>query len=491
MDPQQWYLEEQLRRRESEVSELRGNLDELRTKFFQLERAFEINLQLQTRREVEFNRMKQGSRELQELHGETLQTRTELSSRLTNAITEKDHWKSAFLQQREFIKRKKIECDGAVGLVKRECEDILKMTRETAEKQFQELIELYNGAREKIIRLEEQIETNETTVRERENRTFELANLLETLKRFHLDVGSVCQLVAEALKNLTERGNLFEEGMKNLRHLAWTTEDRVDEPELTLLREQNSVLREVVKNLRKKLQVPHRPHNEIPERENGQLSYSTSREIQTNSTNFNDDLPTGSTLIENLNPIPSNSTGTLKLTHRGNYDTKDREKQNDAAPTEAAGGRADEDRKSEFDIESKPIDRRDRVLCIETHSNGLFYEEYIFKLSIDREIKVKYPVALNNNEGAVKMLFVDNESEYARAPLDGILMFFKNIYVSVNVKQTGVPCGTQTANIKTSNSSAQTSITGMKSFSRLNAGITVSKQFFRLFTMQARNGKVQ
>lgn len=62
MDPQQWYLEEQLRRRESEVSELRGNLDELRTKFFQLERAFEINLQLQTRREVEFNHMKQGSR---------------------------------------------------------------------------------------------------------------------------------------------------------------------------------------------------------------------------------------------------------------------------------------------------------------------------------------------------------------------------------------------------------------------------------------------
>lgn len=33
--------------------------------------------------------------------------------------------------------------------------------------------------------------------REQENRGFELANLLETLKRFDVDVGSVCQLTAE------------------------------------------------------------------------------------------------------------------------------------------------------------------------------------------------------------------------------------------------------------------------------------------------------
>lgn len=61
MDTQQRRLEEQLRRRESEVSELRRNLAELRAKFFQLERAFEINLQSQGRREAEFNRMKQES----------------------------------------------------------------------------------------------------------------------------------------------------------------------------------------------------------------------------------------------------------------------------------------------------------------------------------------------------------------------------------------------------------------------------------------------
>lgn len=58
MDSRQRYLEEQLQRRESEASELRRNLHELSGKFFQLERAFEINLQSQALQEVEFNRMK-------------------------------------------------------------------------------------------------------------------------------------------------------------------------------------------------------------------------------------------------------------------------------------------------------------------------------------------------------------------------------------------------------------------------------------------------
>lgn len=58
MGRNQRYLEEQLQRRESEVSELRRNLRELEGKFFQLERAFQVNLQLQNRREVEFNRVK-------------------------------------------------------------------------------------------------------------------------------------------------------------------------------------------------------------------------------------------------------------------------------------------------------------------------------------------------------------------------------------------------------------------------------------------------
>lgn len=37
-----------------------------------------------------------------------------------------------------------------MDLVKRECEDILKQTRESAEKQFHEMVELYNESREKV-----------------------------------------------------------------------------------------------------------------------------------------------------------------------------------------------------------------------------------------------------------------------------------------------------------------------------------------------------
>lgn len=45
--------------------------------------------------------------------------------------------------------------------------------------------------------LEGQVGEYEDLKREHENRSFELANLLEILKRFDVDVGSVCQLGAE------------------------------------------------------------------------------------------------------------------------------------------------------------------------------------------------------------------------------------------------------------------------------------------------------
>ena len=57
MDPRRRCLEEQLQRKESEASELRRNLRELGSKFQQLERAFEMNLQSQVYLEVELNRV--------------------------------------------------------------------------------------------------------------------------------------------------------------------------------------------------------------------------------------------------------------------------------------------------------------------------------------------------------------------------------------------------------------------------------------------------
>lgn len=49
-----------------------------------------------------------------------------------------------------FVFREKIGWGNAMDLVKRECEDVLKQTRESAEKQFHEMAELYNESREKV-----------------------------------------------------------------------------------------------------------------------------------------------------------------------------------------------------------------------------------------------------------------------------------------------------------------------------------------------------
>ncbi|XP_076764043.1 uncharacterized protein LOC143431301 [Xylocopa sonorina] len=472
MDSRRRYLEMQLQRRESEASELRRNLRELGTKFFQLERAFEINLQSQARQEVEFNRMKLESEGLQKLNDEIVRARTELNSRLMNAITERDHWKNAFLQQSEVIKRNKKEFDHVVVLVKSECEGVLKITRETAEKQFQEIAGLYHEAKEKVIRLEEQIRAYRGSEREYENRSFQLANLLETLKRFDVDVGSVCQLTAEALKNLTERGNLYEESMKNLRHLAWTIKDRKDEPQLILLREQNSVLREVVKNLKRKFQTLERTKANSDE--------YTRLEIETNSRDVNNDLPIESMDIENTDPTIGNSTNALFREENSNYDRKEYKERGGIETRTKHGSLENDNRNERFDIESAIFDKGGKVLCIESHSNGARYEEYVFKLSIDREMKIKYPVLLNDKvKEAVYLEFVDDEVEYEKAPLDRMLILFKNICAVISIKQTGISCSTQTMRTKTINNSTQTVLTGLNSFSRLNVGAMVSEQFSR------------
>ncbi|XP_076276679.1 uncharacterized protein LOC143207289 [Lasioglossum baleicum] len=450
------YLEEQLQRRESEVSELRTTLREVGAKFVQLEQAFKTNLRLQVRREARLDRLKREGQELRTLNGDALQTRTELSSRLMNTIIERDHWKNTFLQQREFVMRNEIEYKDAIASVKQECEDILKVSRETAEKQFHELIELYHGTREKVNQLEEEIGMYQSCRREYENRTFELANLLETLNRFDVNVGSVCQLAAEALKNLTEPGNLFEGSMKSLRHVAWTTRDREDQTKPVLLEQQNAVLKEVVKSLKKKLQAQQQSCDQVPEKETKYQNCSTSREANTSSRNSNENLPSRFASPEN------EDFGKSVMQENKNH---------------------------EFTDENKSMNACDRVLCIESHSNGRSYEEYIFKLSINREMKLKCPVVLNNSEAIVRMEFVDNEAEYERAPLDRIIIFFNHIYASVNVKQTGIPCGTQTTRLRTVNRSTQTAVVGIKSFLRLNAGTTVSKQIYMYIYIYCSNSK--
>ncbi|XP_017758193.1 PREDICTED: uncharacterized protein DDB_G0283697-like, partial [Eufriesea mexicana] len=337
-----------------------------------------------------------------------------------------------------------------------------------------------------VTRLEERIGTYEDSERVHEERASELANLLETLKRFDVDVGSVCQLAAEALKNLTDRGNLFEESMKNLRHLAWTVKDRKDEPQLVLLREQNSVLREVVKKLKRKFQILEQTHNEIPKSEDEKRRAHVFPENETISRNNNGNLLNRSTFNENTVLVEKNSLNPSIRENNYHNDTKNC-KEHDVTPVIIGGNKNENSNQNEnrnkFDIDSSIIDMRGKVMCLESHSNGVVYEEYVFKLATNREIKIKYPVSLKNIETMVKLEFVDSETDYENTPSDRMLILFKDIYAVVNVKQTGIPCSTQTMKMRTSNNFTQTTFTGINKFSRLNAGITVSKEISKSFTL--------
>lgn len=219
-------------------------------------------------------------------------------------------------------------------------------------------------------------------------------------------------------------------------------------------------------------------HNDIPEKENEERHESLESEI--NSRNHNGNLSNAPVLKENTkeNSINSsihenhNSCNAMKHNERGETVTR-----------EITDAYKNDNRNKQFDIERTIIDKRGRLLCIESHSNGVVYEEYVFKLSIDREMKIKYPVSLNNSEEVVRLEFVDNETDYSVTSMDRMLILLKNIHAIVIVKQTGVSCSTQTTKTKTSNNFAQTAITGVNSFSRLNSGATVSKEISTFSTL--------
>lgn len=220
-------------------------------------------------------------------------------------------------------------------------------------------------------------------------------------------------------------------------------------------------------------------HDEIPEKEHEERHERMLLENTTNSRNNNDKLLYElSEFDKNIVPAVENSINLL--IHENNNDNYTKEyKGRDENEMRGLTDNYKNDNRKRFDIESTMIDKCGRILCIESHSNGTIYEEYVIKLSINREIKIKYPIVLNNNEATVRLEFMDNEIDYEKAPIDRMLILFKNIHAVVNIKQTGVPCSTQTMKIKTSNNFTQTSFTGINSFSRLNVGVTVSEKIFK------------
>lgn len=219
-------------------------------------------------------------------------------------------------------------------------------------------------------------------------------------------------------------------------------------------------------------------HNEIPEKEHEEQHERMLLENATNSQNNNDKLLHESEFDKNIVPAVENSMNLLIHENNNNY-TKECKGHVENEMRGLTDGYKNDNRNKRFDIENTKIDKCGRILCIESHSNGTIYEEYVIKLSINREIKIKYPIVLNNNEAMVRLEFMDNEIDYEKAPIDRMLILFKNIHAVVNVKQTGVPCSTQTTKIKTSNNFTQTSFTGINSFSRLNVGVTVSEKIFK------------
>lgn len=219
-------------------------------------------------------------------------------------------------------------------------------------------------------------------------------------------------------------------------------------------------------------------HNEIPEKEHEEQHERMLLENATNSQNNNDKLLHESEFDKNIVPAVENSMNLLIHENNNNY-TKECKGHVENEMRGLTDGYKNDNRNKRFDIENTKIDKCGRILCIESHSNGTIYEEYVIKLSINREIKIKYPIVLNNNEATVRLEFMDNEIDYEKAPIDRMLILFKNIHAVVNVKQTGVPCSTQTTKIKTSNNFTQTSFTGINSFSRLNVGVTVSEKIFK------------
>lgn len=124
-------------------------------------------------------------------------------------------------------------------------------------------------------RLEEKTKENAKRKESFDARARELANLLETLEQFDLDVKILCRLTAEgelyprfykffkvpfnflplAVENLTKVGPHFAETIKKLRQFTWKADEKERDKETDKLRSQNMVLREIVKSLKRKVKI--------------------------------------------------------------------------------------------------------------------------------------------------------------------------------------------------------------------------------------------
>ncbi|XP_043502348.1 uncharacterized protein LOC122524266 [Polistes fuscatus] len=281
------------------------------------------------------------------------------------------------------------------------------MRYEEVEKKHDELFVFYNEAKEKICRLDEKIKENTREKVSFERRTRELANLLETLEHFDLDVKTLCRFTAEAVANLTKVEPLFEEAVKKLRQFTWKVNEREYDNETDKLKSQNLVLREIIKSLKRKVLTP--------------INCSKMKILQS-----------------------SFQCKQCSLT-RCNLENKN--------------------------IVSKSVDKK--VLCIESHKNGISYDEYVIGFSNTRQMKIKHSPMTSAKVAHLKLEIFDCEEKYHESSPDKVVILLKNLSTSIKVERTGINCATQTALTRKCDNYTQTSITQIRDFLRLNVGHTM------------------
>lgn len=129
-----------------------------------------------------------------------------------------------------------------------------------------------------------------------------------------------------------------------------------------------------------------------------------------------------------------------------------------------------------YNSDSKRIvsdDIDEKLLCIESHKNGIFYDEYVIGFSNNRQMKIKHSPAVSTKVTQLKLEIVDCEEKYQESSPDKVVILLKNLSTSIKIKRTGINCATQTVLNRKRDDYTQTSISEIRNFLRLNVGCTV------------------
>ncbi|KAI4485973.1 hypothetical protein M0804_006462 [Polistes exclamans] len=240
------------------------------------------------------------------------------------------------------------------------------------------------------------------------------------------------KLTSAAVANLTKVEPHFEQAVKKLRQFTWKVNERECDNETDKLKSQNLVLREIIKSLKRKTR--------------NDLSKSTDESSQKNNDiqNLTNDFKRKQTVTNDLTECKKCSSTRCNLENK--------------------------------DIVSKSVDKK--VLCIESHKNGIFYDEYVIGFSNTRQMKIKHSPMTSTKVAHLKLEIFDCEEKYHESSPDKVVILLKNLSTSIKIERNGINCATQTVLTRKRDNYTQTSITQIRDFLRLNVGHTVCTRSF-------------